>query len=88
MQVGDPNATTDELAPSKDKVSKVKDAKGYKTKLKRHKDAVLCLHSVDGIEGEFIMSGSADHSVRCMYKILNIQILMAVLFFKIAVTYC
>lgn len=74
MQATDPNAITDAVAPSKDKVSKVKDAKGFKTKLKRHKDAVLSLHSVDGIEGEFLMSGSADHSVRCKYKILNIQI--------------
>jgi len=32
--------------------------------LKRHKDAVLALHSVDGIDGKFLMSGSADHTVR------------------------
>jgi WD40 repeat protein len=32
--------------------------------LKRHKDAVLAIHSVDGIEGRFLMSGSADHTVR------------------------
>ena len=42
----------------------MKEAKGYKTKLKRHKDAVLVIHSVDGINGEFLMSGSADHTVR------------------------
>lgn len=48
----------------KEKDKKVKEAKGYKTKLKRHKDAVLVIHSVDGINGEFLMSGSADHTVR------------------------
>lgn len=36
----------------KEKEKKVKEAKGYKTKIKRHKDAVLSIHSVDGIKGE------------------------------------
>lgn len=54
--------------PKQDKEKKVKDAKAYKSKLKRHKDAVLSIHSVDGIEGKFLISGSADHSVRSKYK--------------------
>jgi len=54
------------LAPAvpKQKENKVKDAKAYKSKLKRHKDAVLSIHSVDGIDGEYLISGSADHTVR------------------------
>jgi hypothetical protein len=52
-------------APVKaEKEKKVKEAKGWKSKLKRHKDAVLAIHSVDGIDGRFLMSGSADHTVR------------------------
>ena len=41
-----------EAEPSQDTKykSKVKDAKAYKIKLKRHKDAVLSLHSQDGID--------------------------------------
>jgi hypothetical protein len=35
----------------KEKDKKVKEAKGYKTKIKRHKDAILSIHSVDGLEG-------------------------------------
>lgn len=50
--------------PVKEKEKKVKEAKGYKQKLKRHKDAVLIIHSVDGMNGDFLMSGSADHTVR------------------------
>lgn len=46
------------------KEKKIKEAKGYKTKIKRHKDAVLSIHSVDGIQGELLISGSADHTVR------------------------
>ena len=46
------------------KEKKIKEAKGYKTKIKRHKDAVLSIHSVDGREGELLISGSADHTVR------------------------
>jgi len=38
-------------APAKEKEKKVKDSKAYKTKLKRHKDAVLAIHSVDGLNG-------------------------------------
>jgi hypothetical protein len=53
-----------EPAAPKEKEKKVKDAKAYKSKLKRHKDAVLAIHSVDGINGDFLISGSADHSVR------------------------
>ena len=37
--------------PVKEKEKKIKDAKAYKTKLKRHKDAVLDIHSVDGLDG-------------------------------------
>ena len=53
-----------ELAPPKEKEKRVKEAKAYKSKLKRHKDAVLALHSVDGLNGEYLISGSADHTVR------------------------
>jgi len=42
----------------------VKEAKAYKTKLKRHKDSVLALYSDTGIDSQFLLSGSADHSVR------------------------
>ena len=58
------------LAPvqKQEKEKKVKDAKAYKSKLKRHKDAVLAIHSVDGIKGEYLISGSADHTVRSKYK--------------------
>ncbi len=48
----------------KEKEKKVKEAKGYKTKIKRHKDAVLSIHSVDGLEGQILITGSADHTVR------------------------
>ena len=51
----------------KEKEKKVKEAKGYKQKLKRHKDAVLIIHSMDGINGDSLMSGSADHTVRSKY---------------------
>lgn len=37
-------------------------AKGYKKKLKRHKDAVLCISAADG--GAEIISGSADNTIR------------------------
>ena len=37
--------------PVKEKEKKIKESKAYKTKLKRHKDAVLAIHSVDGING-------------------------------------
>ena len=47
------------------KEKKMKEAKGYKTKIKRHRDAILSIHSIDGIDGELLISGSADHSVRC-----------------------
>lgn len=53
--------------PVKEKEKKIKDSKAYKTKLKRHKDAVLDIHSVDGIDGQFLISGSADHTVRSKY---------------------
>jgi hypothetical protein len=33
------------------KEKKLKENKAYKTRLKRHKDAVLSIHSVDGIDG-------------------------------------
>ena len=48
----------------KEKEKKIKEAKGYKTKIKRHKDAVLSIYSVEGINGELLISGSADHTVR------------------------
>ena len=48
----------------KEKEKKIKESKGYKTKIKRHKDAVLSIYSVEGINGELLISGSADHTVR------------------------
>ena len=53
----------------KEKDKKFKEAKAYKSKLKRHKDAVLNLHSIDGINGQFLVSGSADHTVRSKSKL-------------------
>lgn len=47
------------------KEKKIKEAKGYKTKIKRHRDAILSIYSIDGIDGELLISGSADHTVRC-----------------------
>ena len=41
-----------------------KEVKGYKSKIKRHKDAVLKIHSMQGIGGDMLISGSADHTVR------------------------
>ena len=43
---------------------KFKEVKGYKNKIKRHRDAILKLHSVDGDDSELLISGSADHTVR------------------------
>jgi len=48
--------------------------KAYKKKLKRHKDAVLTIHSPKGFEGGLLVSGSADHSIRSkqiFYKYLR-----------------
>lgn len=52
-------------ASSSVKEKKIKEAKGYKTKIKRHRDAILSIYSIDGIDGELLISGSADHTVRC-----------------------
>ena len=49
------------------KEKKLKEAKGYKTKIKRHNDAVLSVHSVDGANSEVLISGSADHTVRSKF---------------------
>ena len=38
--------------------------------MKRHKDAVLTIHSPKGFEGGLLVSGSADHSIRS--KIYNL----------------
>lgn len=60
-------------APVKvEKDRKVKEAKGWKHKLKRHKDAILAIHSIDGIDSRFLMSGSADHTVRRKSFLINI----------------
>lgn len=53
------------------KEKKIKEAKGYKTKIKRHKDAVLSIYSVDGINGDLLISGSADHTVRSKSTFLS-----------------
>jgi hypothetical protein len=60
---------TDAVAPQRERQKQVKDAKAYKMKFKRHKDAVLAIHSVDGVDGDFLITGSADHTVRCKYII-------------------
>ena len=52
------------------KKGKVKDAKAYKMKLKRHKDAVLSIYSQDGKNGQYLVSGSADHTVRSKFLFL------------------
>lgn len=36
----------------------------YKTRCKKHKDAVVALRSLNGPTGSQFMSGSADHTVR------------------------
>lgn len=46
------------------KEKRIKESKGYKTKIKRHRDAILSIYSLDGIDGDLLISGSADHSVR------------------------
>jgi WD40 repeat protein len=33
-------------------------------KIKRHTDAVVSLYSVDGLDGDILISGSADHTCR------------------------
>lgn len=38
--------------------------KAYKKKLKRHKDAVLTIHSPAGIDGGILLSGSADNCIK------------------------
>lgn len=38
--------------------------KAYKKKLKRHKDAVLTIHSPKGIDGGILLSGSADNLIK------------------------
>lgn len=38
--------------------------KAYKKKLKRHKDAVLTIHSPNGIDGGILLSGSADDCIK------------------------
>lgn len=38
--------------------------KAYKKKLKRHKDAVLAIHSPNGVDGGILLSGSADDCIK------------------------
>ena len=42
----------------------IKAAKPYAMRLKRHQDAILALHSPQGIEGSLVVSGSADEQLR------------------------
>lgn len=42
----------------------MKTVKPYKLKIKRHTDAVVSLCSVDGANGNILISGSADHTCR------------------------
>ena len=65
-----PAATTTTAATvEKAKEKKPKEVKAYKKKIKRHNDAVLAIQSVDGISGNLLISGSADHTVRSKYLI-------------------
>jgi hypothetical protein len=50
------------------KEKKLKEVKAYKRKIKRHEDAILAIQSVDGIAGNYLISGSADHTVRSKLK--------------------
>jgi WD40 repeat protein len=38
--------------------------KAFKKKLKRHKDAVLSIHSPNGISDSLLLSGSADNVIK------------------------
>ena len=38
----------------------IKSVKPYAMRLKRHQDAILALHSPQGIDGSLVVSGSAD----------------------------
>ena len=49
------------------KRSKIKEAKAYKTKVKRHREAVIQLFSVNGDKSELMLSGSADNTARGKY---------------------
>ena len=42
----------------------VKEPKPYLMRLKRHQDAILALHSPQGITGSLVVSGSADERLR------------------------
>ena len=46
------------------KRSKIKESKSYKTKVKRHREAVIQLYSVNGDKSELMLSGSADNTAR------------------------
>ena len=49
------------------KKTKVKEAKGYKNRIrKQHKDTVLSVYSVNGLNGDppLLISGSSDHTVK------------------------
>ena len=62
---------------------KVKEAKAYKTKIKRHKDAVITLYSKEGIEGEFLTSASSDQTVRSKYLIALSCFLIIILHYSL-----
>ena len=53
-----------DISSDEGEVKPYKDPKPYKSRLKRHQDAVLALYSPDGIEGQLICSGSADEKLR------------------------
>lgn len=67
MEKEEDNDSTKEEGKKKKK--NIKEAKGYSRKIKRHRDAVLALHSVDGLAGEFLISGSADHTCRSKFTL-------------------
>lgn len=60
-EVAQPPVAKDE---DKKNQKKFKESKAYSRKIKRHKDAVLAIHSVSGIDGKLLISGSADHTCR------------------------
>jgi WD40 repeat protein len=53
---------------------KIKEAKSYKTKVKRHREAVIQLYSVNGDKSELMLSGSADNTARGKYILLIVAV--------------
>ena len=75
------------MSKDNDKAKKVKEAKAYKLKLKRHKDAVLSIYSQDGINGQFLISGSADHTCRSKYN-FNLIFILFYFYYSLGLKSC